>query len=201
MRKGVIALALGLGLGACTSVGPVDKDVAAPKGSDRLYILGVAPENHRVRVMEGSVEYGVFKPSQWALRAKVYAAPTDGYVVWQGSEGETMGVTGVRIVKEKDDILGRDFRPCGERRTMVFRPAAGAGKVVYLGDVTYNLAGDRLSIRYGENFAGAQAFVERNYPQLKSDLTQGKFELLPTSQSCATGGGTTVVPIYIPRGR
>ena len=194
-----LTVALGVLLGACTSVGTVDKDVAPPKGDEALFILGVSPENHRVQVVAGSIEYGLFKPDQWSVKAKVYAAPTDGYVVWKGKEAETMAVSMVRIVKEKGDLLGRDFRPCGEQRTMVFR--SPGGKVVYLGDVAYQLTGNSLSVRYNDDFKAAQGFVERNYPQLKGQLVQGRFDLLPSTFPCGGGGGTTVVPIYTPRGR
>jgi hypothetical protein len=186
-------------LAGCTSVGTVDKGIAPPKGDEVLFVLGVAPENHRVQVVTGDVEHGLFKPTRWSTKARLYAAPTDGHVVWQGAQSETMAVAMVRIVKEKDDILGRDFRPCGEQRTMVFR--APAGKVVYLGNVVYESSGNRLSVYYGSDFKAAQAFVERNYPQLKEQLTRGKFELLPTSFSCASAGGDMATPTQIQRGR
>ncbi|MEA3194887.1 MAG: hypothetical protein QOD26_3220 [Betaproteobacteria bacterium] len=185
-------------LAGCTSVGTVDKDVAPPKGDEVLYVMGVSPENHRIQIMDGDVEYGLFKPNKLAMRARLYSAPTDGYVVWKGTQSEALAVSMVRVVKEKDDILGLDFRACGEQRTMVFR--APAGKVVYVGDVAYQFRGKSLSVRYNNDLKAAQAFVERNYPQLKAHVTQGKFELLPTSNPCAAGGGVTV-PIYIPAPR
>lgn len=185
-------------LAACTSVGTVDKDVAPPKGDEVLYVMGVSPENHRIQIMDGEVEYGLFKPNKLAMRARLYSAPSDGYVVWKATQSEALAVSMVIVVKEKDDILGQSFRPCGEQRTMVFR--APAGNVVYVGDVAYQFRGKGLAVRYNNDLKAAQAFIERNYPQLKEHVTQGKFELLPTSNPCVAASSGSV-PIYIPAPR
>lgn len=191
MRSVIVGLVMSVLLGACTSIGTVDRNVAAPTGDEILFILGVTPDDHRVQVRAGSVEYGVFKPKDFSV-VKLYATPTDGYVMWKGAASETAAVTMVVVVKDKSDVLGLQFLPCGDMRTMVFQ--GPAGKVVYLGDVAYRFERNRLSVTYKENFNAVQTFVELNYPQLKGQLSKGSYELLPTTQPCRSR--LPVTPFY-----
>lgn len=167
----------------CTSLGVVEQDVGALTPEETLYVLGVSPDNHRVRVSTGEVVNRIFKPDEWALTSRAYGGPTGGYLVWKGLASETAAITSVRYVSRNPNIAAADFVMCGEGRTMVFRSGQPAS-VVYLGDVSYELKGSTLHTRCGAEFVRAREYIERHFPQLKDKVVQGAYELLSTSQSC-----------------
>lgn len=198
VRRNVVAgVLLCIVLTSCTSLGTIDKDVGSLSAGETIYVLGVSPENNRVRVTAGEIQYGLFKPNQWAL-PRVYGSPTNRYLIWKGNASDIAAITMVTFVDEKADLFGMAFVPCGDTNTMVFR-ADQQGSVVYLGDVSFELQGIHLSVRHGDDFIRARAYVERRFPQFKGQIVHGSYELLPTSQLCTRT--TRLIPSYIPRGR
>lgn len=167
----------------CASPGAVEQDLGELTPEETLYVLGVSPDYHRVRISAGEVVDGIFKPDEWAFTSRAYGGPTGGYLVWKGLASDTAAITSVRYLSRNPNIAAADFVTCGEVRTMVFR-SGQSGSVVYLGDVSYELKGSTLHKRYGTEFARAREYIERRFPQLKDKVVQGAYELLPTSRSC-----------------
>jgi hypothetical protein len=98
----------------------------------------------------------------------------------------------VREVANPSDILGRDFKPCADLKTMVVKvPSSG---IYYLGDVTYAATGNQLMIKYSENISAAQTYIASHYPALGSTFSALKYDLLPTTNSCSN---TFFVPVYL----
>jgi hypothetical protein len=189
-----LALAVVLALvGACTSMGRLDKEAGLESDRESVFILGVAPENYRISAFPGSVKDGRFH--QNPLRpAAVFGAPEDGYVVGKAAAGDTLAITFIRRVKDKDSILGADFAPCAENKTMTF--AIPGGKVLYLGNIEYEFAGKALNVRYSQDVAAAKKYVDEHYPRLRGRLEPWKYDLLPTDAPCTR---TIYVPVYTSR--
>ena len=112
------------------------------------------------------------------------------------SVGDTVGITNVRVVNSSSAILGADFVPCGEGKTVVFQvPRAG---VYYLVDLDYKFGGDGIEIRYGENLDAASAYIDTTFPALKGKLQQASYQFLPMSSHCG-GVSYMQIPIYLPK--
>jgi hypothetical protein len=189
--RAICIVVMCLVLTACA--GTADRTVTTPAAGETLFILGIAPESYQIQISDGKVEYGLFKAAPAAF-VKVNSTPTGGYVVWKGPSSEISAITRIIIKEKTTDLIGQHFFPCGDAPTMVF--SGSAGKVVYLGNVRYRLDGKRLHIDYEEDLKAAQAFVDRRYPELKAEVTLGKYELLPTDEKCVR---VVFVPIYSPR--
>lgn len=194
-RVGLVASLLAL-LNGCTSMGLLDGTTLAPTDNESIFIMGVAPDNYRVSLFPGSIKNGVFH--QNIIRpAAVYAAAKDGYVVGKSSAGDVLAVTNVRVVKDSNSVfLGANFHPCGENKTMVFE--VPRGKVIYLGDVEYTFAGQKIEVHYGQNMEAAQAYLDKNFPALRGKLEYLPVDLLPSRTPCI---GTIYFPVYIPRSK
>lgn len=186
-------------LGGCTSMGVLDKSAALESDRHSIIVLGVAPENYRVSVFPGRVANGVFRQNPW-LPATVYGAGDDGYLVGEASAGDTLAITVVRVVKDRNAFFrGTNFIPCHGARTMTF--SIPGGKVLYLGNVHYQFVGDRLQVKYSQDIDSARRYMDERYPNLRGRLEAWKYQLLPTTAFCGQGGGTIYIPIYIPARR
>lgn len=180
-------------------MGVVDQSATLNSNRHSIIVLGVAPENYRVSVFPGSVKDGVFRQNPW-LPATVYGAGDDGYLVGEASAGDTLAITFVRVVKDKDAIFqGTNFTPCYGALTMTF--SIPGGKVLYLGNVHYQFVGDRLQVQYSQDIDAAREYMDRKYPNLRGRLEQWKYQLLPTTAVCGGARGTLYIPVYIPARR
>lgn len=193
LMKGVVgAVAMTGLLSGCTSFRAVEKNTTVSPG-ETLFVLGVSPENYRVKVFPGTVKDGVFREDTLGLAA-VYGGPDNGYVVGKAHKGDVLAITMVRRLKDTADVLGQDFVPCAGYKTMVF--TVPDQPVVYLGDVSYTTAqnGRGLAIRYTDNLEAVTAYLAKNYPNLPSAPVPAAYDLRPAKLSCTT---TVVVPIYV----
>jgi hypothetical protein len=200
VQRAIFIAALTMLLGACTSMGVLDENATLDSNRHSIIVLGVAPENYRVSVFPGSVRDGVFRQNPW-LPATVYGAGDDGYLVGEASAGDTLAITMVRVVKDRNAIFqGTNFTPCYGVKTMTF--SIPGGKVLYLGNVHYQFVGDRLQVEYSQDIDAARRYMERKYPNLRGRLQPWRYQLLPTTAVCGgTGGGTIYIPVYIPARR
>lgn len=189
MKKTIIILsALAMLLSACVSLGRLDKNATLSSGQKSVFVLGVAPENFRLSIFPGSIDDGRFRQSPWRPAA-IYGAAKNGYLVGEASAGETLAITLVQVVKDKDSIFGQHFVPCRNGKTMAFR--IPRGRVIYLGDVQYEVAGGHLGMKYSQDIDAARKYIREYYPRLRGRLEPWKYRLLPTNAACQ-------MSIYIP---
>lgn len=182
-------------LAGCTSLGQLGRNTAPPSQKDSIFILGVSPANHRVSVFRGWLDDGKFVQNPF-LAAVLYSGSVDGFVVGRAAAGDVIAVTNVRVVSSSNSVLlGSNFSPCGEGQTIVFR--VPAGKVAYLGSVEFAFTESELSVRYGSDLQGAEAYVAARFPGLSGRVEYLPFELLPLKVRC--GAGQTYIPVYVPR--
>lgn len=112
------------------------------------------------------------------------------------SAGDTVAITNVRVVNESSSVfLGTNFIPCEEAKTLVFEVPKGG--VYYLVDLEYIFRGEKLNVRYGEQFEAAKQYVDATFPALKGQLQQASYQFMPNAKSCA--GGTLYIPVYLPK--
>ncbi len=179
----LIAAALG-GTAGCTSTGQVDTTAAAVEavGADEtVFVIGVAPARARLAVSPGTVKDGKFH--QDASAAGFQGNPERGFIVAKTPAGKALAITGVHWVGPGELKLARPaFVACGGAVTMVFE--APTGKVVYLGDLEFDYAEKKLSVKHQNDLAFARRFVEQNYPALKGRLEAQKFKVLPAAAEC-----------------
>jgi hypothetical protein len=194
MVRRLVILVLAVASTACTSVGRVEQGAAlAPSANQTIFIIGVKPDNYRVSVFSGSVNEGVFRQNQ-LLPATFYGASEGGYVVGKTGSTGALAITNVRVVSSEKSILGMDFAPCGDAKTVVF--SLPKGRVVYLGNLAYDFSGNGLRIFESTDLEAARQHLRTGYPQLADSLEQGRYEVLPTSASCSQ---SITIPIYLPR--
>jgi hypothetical protein len=193
MRNAAAVLLLSVLVAACTSLGRLDRDASLHSDRESIFILGVAPDNARISAFPGSVKNGTFHQNQFRPAA-VYGAAENGYVVGKASAGDTLAITNVRVVKDKSSLLGADFVPCRGAKTMAFD--IPGGKVLYLGNLEYDFAGQQLTVRYSQDLDAARRYVDEHYPRLRGRLEPWNYELLPTNAQCTQ---TIYVPVYIRR--
>ncbi len=193
MIRQVAILVLAAASTACTSVGRVEQGATlAPNANQTIFVIGVKPDNYRISVFPGSVKEGVFRQNP-LLPAIFYGAAEGGYVIGKTGSTNPLAITNVNIVSSASSIMGTNFTPCGDAKTVVFSLAKG--RVVYLGDLTYDFAGNGLRIIESTDLEAARKHLRANYPQLADALAQGQYEVLPTSMSCSQ---SITIPVYLP---
>lgn len=196
------ALALIPLLVSCASLGQLDGNAKAPTENESIFVMGISPDNYRVSLFPGSVEDGQFHQNP-VRSAALYASARDGYVVGKATAGDVLGLANVKIVSDSGALLGPNYRACGDAKTMVF--TVPKGKVIYLGDMGFfyksaNLPRESsLSIRYYQDLAAAQTYVDKNFPALKGRLESFEVEWKTHLRTCAAAGGAIYIPIYINR--
>lgn len=175
---------------ACSSLGQLDASTSGPAEDESIFVIGVAPENYRIFVFPGSVKDGRF--SQSLIRpATVYGSARQGFVVGKAQAGDVLAITQIRAVSDSSSILGADFKPCGDAKTMVFE--APKSKLLYLGSIEYKFEGNYLIAQYRDEIERAQRHIESNFPHLKGKLEPLEYKLLPSSGACE---GTIYIPIF-----
>jgi hypothetical protein len=181
MRKILCILCVLIFLGACASVGKLDKSVALNVGSESIFVIGVAPENYIISIFPGTVKNGEF--NQNVTRSPSFLGHPDGkYIVAKASAGEILALTRFAVAKDKDSNVGPRIRFCEGMETMSFE--VPAGKVIYLGDINFEESGDRIKMNYTSDIASAKQYVDREFPNLKNRLESWKYQMMPVNANC-----------------
>lgn len=180
MKQVILFLGLFV-ISACTSIGRLDKDAILESDKESIFVIGVAPENYRISAFPGRIKDGRFHQNQFRPAA-VFGAAEDGFVVGKATNGDTLAITNIRVAEDKGSILGLDFVPCNDNKTMTF--SIPGGKVLYLGHVEYQFKGEKLMVRYTQNLELAKKYIDQNFPNLRGRLQSWEYQLLPTSASC-----------------
>lgn len=154
----------------------------APIAADEtLFVIGISPEDSRVKVAPGYVRDDVFHALQPDGPSSMFAPPELGFVVGKAKPGEVMAITIV-------STASTDFVPCQGARTMVF--TIPDKRAVYVGHIAWERAGPRLLVpRYFDDPASAAAHVAKQYPSLKAPLENASYRLAPTALVCADQPG------------
>jgi hypothetical protein len=196
--KNIFLLSFVVLLSACASVGRLERTAPMPTADETIFVIGVSPERARITVHPGALVDRVFKQNIFRSDA-VYGGPNNGFVVGKAKAGDALAIMNVRMMADKDSIMGLSYKPCEGAKTLVF--TAPAGKVIYVGSFTYELLQNRLQVTTAYEFEEAQKFIDANYPNLKGKLELQKYgvDLLSTTESCA--GQTITIPIYIHRAK
>jgi hypothetical protein len=168
-------------LSACVSTGRVEQDAAPPAEDHTYYVLGLSPANIRIMLFKGDVANGTFVQNR-LVPASFVGTAVDGYVVGATHTGNTLGVTLVQVVDGPDEIFGPGFVPCGGAMMVVF--TAEGGNVVYLGDARFERSGRGLAPHFSYDIEAARAYLKSHFPKLADKLQQGRYQLLPATQSC-----------------
>lgn len=179
-------------LSACTSMGRLEKGTNTVASDESVFIMGLSPDNYRVSLFPGSVDDGAFKQSPWR-NAAFYGAPEDGFIVGKVKAGDIIGLMYILIVKDEKAVRGDQFGACDGARTMVFEAPDTGGKVIYLGEVHYELVDGRVMIKYGSDIEAARQYIDKFYPAFSGDLERWSYELLPVNASCVK-----TIDVYIP---
>lgn len=174
----------------CTSMGQVDGTTTVAN-DETIFMLGVAPENYRVSIFPGSIKGQYFVQS--LLRpAAVYGSAKDGFLVGKARAGDVLGIKMVSVHASAGSLIGAQFAPCGDAKTMVFQ--IPAGKVMYLGHVEYEFAGKTLNIKYSNNMEAAQRYAAEHFPEVKTPVQPLNYQLLESGAVDCPSGATA--PAY-----
>jgi hypothetical protein len=202
-----IVLSLGLiamAASACTR-GVVDATASIQSSEDAYFVIGIAPENTKVQVMQGDVENGCFtlgNSFSHVTQVLSFNTPTDGFLVVKTNHPtDTAGIGSIQFLNggNSPGWSGPAFNPAG--KSFIFK--AIPGKVEYITSITFSpeaysadfpAAPIKRTIFDGDNpFAkvpsagfslhpdieAARAFLKTHYPQLTDELVQGNYEMLP----------------------
>jgi len=168
----ITALAVLLLCAGCTSSG-LDKDAAPPAPDQTYFVIGVYPSDVEVSFFAGSLEHGVFDRDPFAA---VRSTPSGGYIVASVKAGQTLAI--MKLVAR-----GYEAWPCRGMSALVF--TAPAGRVVYLGDASYQISETWVRVRYSYDIEKARAYLKAFYPQLADRLERVTVQnLTTTARSC-----------------
>jgi hypothetical protein len=193
MKKILPVACLSIVLSACGTVAKLDPSAALPTEEESIFILGVNPANFEVYIFPGEVRNGKFHKSSWRSAA-AYGAPSQGYLVGKVKAGDILAITMVRYTNPDNIWAGRNFVPCNQVPTMVFK--VPQGKVVYLGTVDYQVGRKSITIRYGNDIHAAQQYVAKTYPALQGELGPFSPEFMPMAGECSSD---VYLPLYLKR--
>jgi hypothetical protein len=185
-------LATVLASGCATTWGQLKGDAASPAGDESIFIIGVAPPNHRLFIFSGNVVDGKFEVGSFSP-AVVLASAKDGYVVAKVKGGEVLGIADVEVVQNESQSYGTHYFTCDSVETMVFE--VPRGRVIYLADIRFQAQGTRLASRYEVRVDQAAAHMRSNFPNVKAPVEQHPYKMLPMPRKCT--GPTLTIPIYV----
>jgi hypothetical protein len=149
----VLAIAACMALPGCTSVGRLDRDVAAPSAAEAIYVLGLMPANHRAFIFPGELKDGAFIQDNMRA-ASYYGSSQDGYIVAKAKPSDIWAITNILVTESEAGYFGPGFAPCGGQNTITFK--APAGKVTYIGNVEFARQEKSLAVQYTSNFEAAK---------------------------------------------
>lgn len=178
--KLLTALSLISLLGACAT-GEVTPGNANLAPGETFFVLGVRPENIQVHIYPGKVQGGFFYLNEMRSAVVGGTAP-DGYIVGKAKAGDVLAITEIVVLKNANNVFGKNLSPCGLAKTIVFQ--VPADKVIYLTDVGFRPTGDGMSPDFREDLPGARAYLESHYSPFAARLESHVYQLLPTAQPC-----------------
>lgn len=149
-------------------------------------------QNYRVSVFPGRIRDGRFGLNEF-LNAAFYGSAQGGYVIGKAPAGRDLAITNVRIVQSENSLLGVDFQPCEEAKTVAF--TVPEGRVIYLGHLSYSYVEGGVRVTHRQDLESAKAYLQASYPNLAASLEQGSYDLLPVARRC---GSTFMIPVYVP---
>ena len=177
-----IVLAASLGA-SCMSLGTLDADVQPPDRDHVIFVLGVQSGTSEVGVFRGDLGSHGFSQNPFAV-ATYFGRPNDGFVVGESHAGNTLGVTDISVAS----AVQQDFSLCHNSSTVTFR--APAGKVVYVGNVSFGRQGFATIPTITRDLEAARRFLRNHYPNLADALVDEEVQLVPLLKNCT-------VTIYI----
>lgn len=177
----------------CGTTAIIERNSPGLSSGESIIVIGVKPEGSRIQFFTGTITGNEFKEDSLLGGAVINGVPKDGYVVARAKAGQVIGLT--QVVIHNGGFSGRAFNACGGTRAPAFE--VPGGQLIYLADIEYAPAGQRLSVTYASQLQAAAEHLHSNYPNLKGDLRQLVWEPLPTASPCV--GTYTVIPIYIGR--
>jgi len=183
---------LALSVSGCLAHGRLATAAALPDADQSVFVLGVVPRDFKISIRSGTVRNGVFAGSN--LSPAVFVGrPENGLIVGRSRASASLGITNITVGSPLQLSLGggTHYGPCDGSKTLVFR--AQPGKVIYIGDIRYDLLSRRMSIAYSFDLDRARRNLAIRYPALAERLEAGTYELLPTNDPC-----TTTTFIFLP---
>ena len=183
-------LALAAACASCTMTTRVDKNASLSQ-DESIFVVGSAPENFRIWFMRADIveKDGTTTVKQDVLGIPLLVAnPENGFLVGKVRGGDTIAITGVRMVRA-NETFGPGGTACGGSKTMVF--SAPAGKVVYVGNAEFGLQGRQVFASYSNDYAAARKHIDANYPNLRGKLEQHGHQLIATAP-CPTPQTMTI---------
>jgi len=116
----------------------------------------------------------------------------DGYHVYKAYAGETLAFTSAQMMTGAI-LKMRGTSPCGDFPVRVYEDLP-AGKVLYLGHLTFAEVPGGYTGVYSDEFDEARAYVDAHYPELAGRLEAAPFREAPTPNICFGDGRNLSVP-------
>ncbi|MEJ0044017.1 MAG: hypothetical protein WDM81_18180 [Rhizomicrobium sp.] len=171
------ALCACLALAALSACISSPEDLAAPpSGQDSYVVLGVAPADMNLQIVNGRLRKGVFSAGLFRLTELSYKPDDGGYVVMKVPGNADYAVVSAVSTIWRQSFLGEKYVPSGAK-TLVFE--APAGKVVYVTSLQYRRGAGRLDVTPTQDLERARAYLHDHYPALAGRLTQARYAFLP----------------------
>ncbi len=193
-----LACLAALGLAGCgVAFDNLRQDAVLDDASgDAIVVIGVQPR-YRVAIARGLIADG-----QVAIggAASINAYPEGGYIVGRLKAATFPSEYHIQLILP-EGIGGfvPMYAPCGHESVASF--AAPAGKVIYVGDVTFEREGAGMRLRYDEDFAAARAFMQRTYPALAPKLEPQPLATRPIRPyDCQPAHIPVPIYIHVPAG-
>jgi hypothetical protein len=120
------------------------------------------------------------------------AGVPDGFHVYKAYAGDTVAFTWAGMMTGSI-FSRRGTGPCGDFPVRVYEDLP-AGKVLYLGDLTFAEAPGGFTGAYSDDLAGARAYLESHYPDLAGRLEAAPFREALTTSICYHDGHDLLVP-------
>jgi len=148
-------------------------------------VLGVQPERTRMEIDRPIMRSGRIRRFAIDLNAEY---SKDGFIVWKVKPDTVYGVAASALMWGKS-IFGIRYMACGHAPTF----EAGAGKVLYVGSLSYRGVGSGSTggaLEFQEAFSqtddieSARAFLKTHYPGLADSLEHGAMEMTPIDRAC-----------------
>lgn len=190
--KTPVAVALIL-LSGCGAMSTLDPNEATISDKASIVILGVQPR-FRIGVSAGNGLTQTWRPTS-GFHANAF--PEDGYLVLKltpTKEGASYGVTQV-LTKDFGLAIPPRYTACTGRATAAFE--APAGKVIYVGDLEYEVKGDSLRFSYGKSPERLREMLGKKYPALADKWESGEI-YFPTVENLDCGPLHGTIPVFIP---
>jgi len=192
----ILCLAVSAGCGTRENLKP--GTTLESLSNDAVVVMGVRPRV-RVEFNKGDVQGENVSVSALALTAW----PESGYIV-----GKVPVRTGNEVIflsavlPEGYGLRPQYYLPCRGTKALTFETPPG--KVVYVGDVSFNIRGQESEVAYTHDFEAAKEFIGKTYPDLMPALvSQPPTPRYMMDDLCRNlrERATIVIPVFVPGGR